>query len=61
MPRKMTTTQLELFPDTKSAPVTQTPPWQSLPGDTQQTLTRLMARLIAEHASAVDSGSDHEA
>ena len=61
MPRRMTTTQLELFPDTPSAPVTQTPPWQSLPGDTQQTLTQLMARLIAEHAGAADGGSDHEA
>ena len=61
MPRKMTTTQLELFPDTPSAPVTQTPPWQSLPRDTQQTLTRLMARLIAEHVGAADRGSDHEA
>jgi hypothetical protein len=61
MSRKMTTTQLELFPDTQSAPVTQTPPWQSLPGDTQQTLTRLMARLITEHADAADGGSDHEA
>lgn len=59
MPRKMTTTQLELFPDTQSAPVT--PPWQSLPGDTQQTLTRLMARLIAEQAGATERGSDHEA
>ena len=56
MLRKMTTTQLELFPDTQSVPVTQTPPWQGLPGGTQQTLTRLMARLIAEHADAVDRG-----
>ena len=61
MPRKMTTTQLDLFPDTQSAPVTQAPPWQSLPGDTQQRLTRLMARLIAEHAGAADRASDHEA
>jgi len=61
MPRKMTTTQLELFPDIRSTPATQTPPWQSLPDDTQQTLTRLMARLIAEHAGAAHGGSDHEA
>lgn len=61
MPRKMTTTQLELFPDIRPTPVAQTPPWQSLPGDTRQTLTRLMARLIAEHAGVADEGNDHEA
>ncbi len=61
MPRKITKTQLELFPDTQSAPVTQTPLWQSLPGDTKQTLTRLMACLIAEHAGTMDRESDHEA
>lgn len=61
MQRKMTTTQLELLPDIQSAPVTQTPPWQTLPCDTQQTLTQLMARLIAEHANAADRVSDHEA
>ncbi len=43
MPRTMTTTHLELFPDIQSVPVTQTPPWQSLPGDTQQTMRRAMA------------------
>jgi hypothetical protein len=61
MPRKMTTTQLELFLDIQSAPVTQTPPWQSLPGNTQQTLTRLMARLIADHVGAAGRENDHEA
>ena len=52
MPRKMTTTQLDLFPDTRSAPATQTPLWQNLPDDTRQTLTRLMAK----HAGAKDRG-----
>lgn len=61
MLRKMTTTQLELFPDIQSTTATQTPPWQSLPDNTRQTLTRLMARLIAEHAGAADGGNDHEA
>ncbi|WP_300074789.1 hypothetical protein [uncultured Ruegeria sp.] len=61
MPRKMTTTQLELFPDTRSTTATQTPLWRSLPDDTRQTLTRLMARLMAEHAGAAEGGNDHEA
>ncbi len=61
MPRKMTTTQLELFPDARSATATQTPLWQSLPDDTRQTLTRLMARLMAEYAGAADGENDHEA
>ncbi len=61
MPRKMTTTQLELFPVPRATPVTQIPPWQSLPDDTRQTLTRLMARLMAEHARAAEGGNDHEA
>lgn len=60
MPRKMKTTQLELFPDTRSTTAAQTPPWQSLPDDTRQTLTRLMARLMVEHACAADGGNDHE-
>lgn len=61
MPRRMTTTQLELFSDIRLTPVAQTPPWQSLPGDTRQTLTRFMTRLITEHAGAVDGETDHEA
>lgn len=61
MPHKMKTTQLELFPDTRSTTAAQTPPWQSLPDDTRQTLTWLMARLMAEHAGASDEGNDHEA
>ncbi len=61
MPRKTMTTQLELFPETPSTAATPIPPWQSLPDDTRQTLTRLMARLISEHASAADRESDHEA
>jgi hypothetical protein len=61
MPRKTMTTQLELFPDALSIPATQTPPWRSLPDETRQALTRLMARLITEHAGASGGGSDHEA
>jgi len=61
MPRKTMTTQLELFPDTRSTAVTQIPPWQSLPDDTRQALTRLMARLMTDHAGVADGESDHEA
>jgi hypothetical protein len=61
MPRKTMTTQLELFPETQSTAATPFPPWQSLPDDTRQTLTRLIARLMVEHAGATDRESDHEA
>lgn len=61
MPRKMKTTQLELFPDARSTTAAQTPPWQSLPDATRQTLTRLMAHLMVEHVGTADGGSDHEA
>jgi hypothetical protein len=61
MPRKTMTTQLELFPETRSTAATPIPPWQSLPDDTRQALTRLMARLMVEHAGATDGESDHEA
>ncbi len=61
MPRKTMKTQLELFPDNQSTPTALTPLWRSLPDDTRQALTRLMARLIAEHAVAADGGNDHEA
>lgn len=61
MPRKTMTTQLELFPETQSTPATPIPPWQSLPDDTRQSLTQLMARLMVEHAGATDGESYHEA
>ncbi len=61
MPRKTKTTQLELFPETSSTASTPIPPWQSLPDDTRQALTRLTARLIVDHAGATDGESYHEA
>lgn len=61
MPRRVTKTQLELFPDNQPTPAAPTPPWRSLPDDTRQALTRLMARLMMEHAGAADGGNDHEA
>lgn len=61
MPRKTMTTQLELFPETQSTAAIPIPPWQSLPVDTRQALTRLMARLMVEHAGTTDEESYHEA
>lgn len=61
MPRKVMTTQLELFPETRSTAATPIPPWQSLPADTRQVLTRLMARLMTEHAGTASGERDHEA
>ncbi|AVW91361.1 hypothetical protein [Celeribacter baekdonensis] len=61
MPRKTMTTQLELFPQTQSTAAPPIPPWQSLPDDTRQSLTRLMARLMVEHAGTTDGESYHEA
>tara|TARA_R100001132_G_scaffold7408_1_gene6846 strand:+ start:378 stop:563 length:186 start_codon:yes stop_codon:yes gene_type:complete len=61
MPYKTMTTQLELFPSTWSTTVTHIPPWQSLPDDTRQALTRLLAHLMTDHAGAADGESDHEA
>ena len=52
MPRKIMTTQLELFSETHSTAGTPILPWQSLPDDTRQALKRLMARLMVEHAGA---------
>ena len=61
MPRKMMTTQLELFPGARSRTATPPPPWQSLPDETRQALTRLMTRLMMEHAGTADRESNHEA
>jgi hypothetical protein len=64
MPRQSTTHQFDLFPN----PQVMTPPmprWQALPEGARQALTRLMARLILEHADgdrAVQrEGADHDA
>jgi hypothetical protein len=51
--------QIDLFDG-----VTQTPAWQDLPEETRRTLTRLMARLILEHAQisspALRTEADHD-
>jgi len=53
MPRQPTTFQFDLFSNPHDAEMTQTPQWQTLPVETRRTLTRLMVRLILDHA---DSG-----
>ena len=64
MPRQPTTHQFDLFskPQVKPPPM---PRWQALPEGARQALTRLMARLILEHADgdrAVQrEGADHDA
>jgi len=50
MPRKPKTHQLDLFSSPHDAEVAQMPPWQALPEQTRRTLTKLMVRLILDHA-----------
>ena len=42
--------QIELFGDERAGALVNTPTWQDLPAATQAVLTRLMARLILNHA-----------
>ena len=42
--------QIELFGDEQPGALVDTPRWQDLPTATQTVLTRLMARLILDHA-----------
>ena len=50
MPRQPTTFQFDLFSNPHDAEMTQTPQWQTLPVETRRTLTKLMVRLILDHA-----------
>jgi hypothetical protein len=47
MPRQPTTFQFDLFSNPHDAEM---PQWQTLPVETRRTLTRLMVRLILDHA-----------
>ena len=42
--------QMELFGDEQPGALVDTPRWQDLPAATQTVLTKLMARLILDHA-----------
>ncbi len=63
MPCNSKTTQLELFPDPPCRPEAGIPPWQALPEEARRALTRLMARLMTEHAeeTADREAARHEA
>jgi hypothetical protein len=49
MPRQPKTYQFDLFAIPHDA-MEQTPQWQALPAETRRTLTKLMARLLLDHA-----------
>lgn len=50
MPRQAKTFQFDLFSSPYDPNITQTPRWQTLPAETRQTLTALIARLFLDHA-----------
>ena len=49
MPRQPKTYQFDLFAIPHAA-LEQMPQWQALPAETRRTLTKLMARLVLDHA-----------
>jgi hypothetical protein len=65
MPHKPKTYQLDLFSSPRDAETSQTPPWQALPEQTRRTLTKLMVRLILDHADGERAmqreAADHDA
>ncbi|MDP2621435.1 MAG: hypothetical protein Q8P46_14900 [Hyphomicrobiales bacterium] len=50
MPHPPKTYQFDLFSNPHDAEAAQTPQWQALPVETRQVLTKLMVRLILDHA-----------
>lgn len=50
MPRQLTTYQFDLFSNPHDVETRRTPQWQTLPAETRRTLTKLMVRLILDHA-----------
>lgn len=50
MPRQPKTHQFDLFSNPHGAEPAQTPQWQALSEETRQAPTKLMVRLILEHA-----------
>jgi hypothetical protein len=50
MARQPTTYQFDLFSNPHDAETAQMPQWQALPAETRRRLTKLMVRLILDHA-----------
>ena len=50
MPRQPKPYQFDLFSNLHDVETTQTPQWQALPAETRRALTKLMVRLILDHA-----------
>ncbi|MDA9976239.1 hypothetical protein N9F34_05495 [Alphaproteobacteria bacterium] len=61
MPRQLTTNQFDLFSNSHDAKSAQTPPWQALPEETRQTLTKLMVQLILDHVDGEHAVQGEEA
>lgn len=51
MARRHNIDQLDLFAHPHDAKAAGMPPWQALPAEARLALTRLMARLILDHAA----------
>jgi hypothetical protein len=52
MPRQPTTFQVDLFSNQNRTEMMQMPQWQMLPAETRRMLTKLMVRLILDHAAS---------
>ena len=50
MPRQPKTHQFDLFSNPHAAKTVQMPEWQALPVEARQALTKLMVRLVLDHA-----------
>ena len=61
MPRRPAPQQLELFTRPSDADLVSEPHWQTLPEETQVTLTELMIRLIFDHAVGAQAPHPTEA
>ena len=57
MPRQLTTDQFDLFSNHHDV---ETPQWQALPAETRRTLTKLMVRLILDHADVTSLGNERK-
>ncbi|WP_442580075.1 hypothetical protein ACSBOB_32185 [Mesorhizobium sp. ASY16-5R] len=61
MPRQPKTYQFDLFSNPHALETGQTPQWQALPCEACQALTKLMVRLILDHADGGGAPERQEA